>query len=569
MPWIQADSHAAEIAVTGVSFGAYHAANFALKHAHVFPLALCQSGVYDVSVVAGGERGDAVYFNNPADYVGALGGDHLDWLRGHVHLLLLCGQGAWEDSTGALESTRRFARLLGEKGIPHELDVWGHDVPHDWPAWRAQIAHHLPRFLLTRTHHDRAPARHRGGLAHGLRASARHRRPHLLRRRDARARRGADHERAVRPPLKPRYSLVIDRLGWWYTVPREWLKKVSLMDDVYLLNNPFTFQAMEKHSAYCAMMRLGLRVPETWLIPHKNPPENERFEPTAERYNLPFELEEIAAKVGYPLYMKPFDGGQWVGVTRIRDDAELHAVYDASGERLMHLQAAVEDFDVFARSLSIGAETMVMHFDPDRPLHDRYQVDHDFLSPELGQEVVTISRLVNAFFRWEFNSCETIVKDGKAYPIDYANASPDVALTSLHYYFPWAIRALVRWSVFCAVTGRQMRVNQGLRDYFELSDAEDLSYEEKLAGYGELADAYFQTAEYDAFCAEHLAALDDALLAYVSGAEFDRLLVETVRSTFPAHEHDHFAEHYRGLLGAWVRDQKADGPGNRAVRDAH
>ena len=147
VPWIQADSHAAEIAVTGVSFGAYHAANFALKHANVFPLALCQSGVYDVSVVAGGERGDAVYFNNPADYVAALGGDPLDWLRGRVNLLLLCGQGAWEDSTGALESTRRFAHLLGEKGIPHELDVWGHDVPHDWPAWRAQIAHHLPRFV--------------------------------------------------------------------------------------------------------------------------------------------------------------------------------------------------------------------------------------------------------------------------------------------------------------------------------------------------------------------------------------------------------------------------------------
>ena len=78
--------------------------------------------------------------------------------------------------------------------------------------------------------------------------------------------------------------------------------------------------------------------------------------------------------------MKPFDGGQWVGVTRIRDATELHAVYDTSGERLMHLQASVEDFDVFARSLSIGAETMVMHFEPDRPMYDRYQVDHDFLS---------------------------------------------------------------------------------------------------------------------------------------------------------------------------------------------
>ena len=43
------------------------------------------------------------------------------------------------------------------------------------------------------------------------------------------------------------------------------------MDDVYLLNNPFTFQAMEKHSAYCAMIRLGLKVPETWMVPHKVP----------------------------------------------------------------------------------------------------------------------------------------------------------------------------------------------------------------------------------------------------------------------------------------------------------
>jgi esterase/lipase superfamily enzyme len=146
VPFIQGDSHAHELVVTGVSFGAYHAANFALRHAHLFPLAICQSGVYDVSVVAGGERGDAVYFNNPADYVRHLHGDHLDWLRSQLTLVLVAGQGQWEDTTGALESTRQLAGLLAEKGVPHELDVWGHEWPHDWPSWRAQIAHHLPRF---------------------------------------------------------------------------------------------------------------------------------------------------------------------------------------------------------------------------------------------------------------------------------------------------------------------------------------------------------------------------------------------------------------------------------------
>jgi hypothetical protein len=368
-------------------------------------------------------------------------------------------------------------------------------------------------------------------------------------------------ERVMNEPFDlrytPRYEVVIDRLGWWYDLPREWLKKVSLMNDVYLLNNPFTFQAMEKHSAYCAMMRLGLKVPQTWMVPHKIPPENERFEYTAERYNRPFELDAIAEEIGYPLYMKPFDGGQWVGVTRIAGPDQLHRVYDASGERLMHLQAAVEGFDVFARSLSIGAETMVMNFDPDRPMHERYQVEHDFLSPETGQEVVTISRLVNAFFRWEFNSCENIVRSGEVHPIDYANASPDVAVTSLHYYFPWAISALVKWCVFCSVTDRRMRINQDTRTYFEIGDREDLSYEEKLAEYRGLADDYFEVDAYEEFSAGALARLDDVAVDYFESPKFDELLVATVTSTFPAHEHEPMVARYRGLLGAWASDQHA------------
>jgi esterase/lipase superfamily enzyme len=148
VPWIAEDtSGGGELMVTGCSFGAYHAANFCLKRADLFPLAICQSGVYDVSVVGWGDRGDSVYFNNPADYVANLDGDHLDWLRSRASLLLVCGQGQWEDTTGALESTNRFAQLLGSKSIRCELDLWGHDVPHDWQSWRAQLAYHLPRFV--------------------------------------------------------------------------------------------------------------------------------------------------------------------------------------------------------------------------------------------------------------------------------------------------------------------------------------------------------------------------------------------------------------------------------------
>ena len=149
MPWIRDDcAGTGEVATLGVSLGAYHAANFALKHAHLFPLALCLSGNYDPSTWHGwGEPGEQAYFNNPMRYVENLHGEHLDWLRGQLSLLLVVGQGAFEiDPTQALPSTHAFADLLQRKGIRHELDVWGHDVPHDWPSWQAQLRHHVPRF---------------------------------------------------------------------------------------------------------------------------------------------------------------------------------------------------------------------------------------------------------------------------------------------------------------------------------------------------------------------------------------------------------------------------------------
>jgi esterase/lipase superfamily enzyme len=148
LPWIHRDCGGpAEVITLGCSMGAYHAANFALKRADLFPLAMCLSGQYDPSSWNGwGERGQETYFNSPLDYVANLDGDHLDWLRDHVSLLLVCGQGQWEDTTGALASTKQFAALLAAKGIKHEADLWGYDVPHDWPSWRAQLAHHMPRF---------------------------------------------------------------------------------------------------------------------------------------------------------------------------------------------------------------------------------------------------------------------------------------------------------------------------------------------------------------------------------------------------------------------------------------
>ena len=376
---------------------------------------------------------------------------------------------------------------------------------------------------------------------------------------------GRDHriltERVTIEPFnlrdKPRQELCVDRLAYWYYHPREWLKKAALMDDVYLLNSPFTFQSMEKHSAYCALMRLGMHVPETVLVPYKNPVDNVRWAYTSAKYNRGFDLDDIADELGYPLFMKPFDGGGWRGVSSVKSREDLHHAYDDSGEMLMHLQESISDFEVFARALTIGPETMVMNFRPDEPMHNRYAVAHGFLDEATGAEAITISQTVNAFFRWEFNSCEMLVRDGVVYPIDYANACPDVAVTSLHYYFPWAMKALLRWSTYCVVTERRPRFQVNSDPWFEVADDPALDYHGKLAAYQGLADEYFETERYREFCETSLKDVDDMVLSYIESPEFRTLLTSTIQQTYPPHEWDKFEAHFGGLLGMWVSDERA------------
>lgn len=145
VPLIRGDCNEADlpISVTGTSLGAYYSANFSLKHPEIFRYALCLSGRYDVSWLTDGFVNQDIYFNNPISYLPGLDGDELERVREHAHLVLVCGQGNWED--GNIEDTNRLADALDAKGISHQRDLWGHDVSHGWEWWKRQAAFHLGR----------------------------------------------------------------------------------------------------------------------------------------------------------------------------------------------------------------------------------------------------------------------------------------------------------------------------------------------------------------------------------------------------------------------------------------
>jgi hypothetical protein len=119
------------------------------------------------------------------------------------------------------------------------------------------------------------------------------------------------------------------------------------------------------------------------------------------------------------------------------------------------------------------------------------------------------------------------------------------------------MKALVRWCVFCAVTRRACAYHVDPAPWFAVADMDDLPYLDKLAAYRRLADEYFETDRYREFCADNLVGLDDIVLEYVQEPSFDQLLVDTVRATYPAHEHEQFIGHFRGLVKMWVDDEPA------------
>jgi hypothetical protein len=203
---------------------------------------------------------------------------------------------------------------------------------------------------------------------------------------------------------------------------------------------------------------------------------------------------------------------------------------------------------------------MMMRYQPTRPLHRRYQVEHGFLSAAAGWQVTTFGLTVGAFFGWEFNSFEVLVRGTDTIPIDFANATPDMALISLHYYFPWAIAALAKWCLYTVVTGRAMRLDQQIGRWYRVADDAGLPRPEKLASYRALAADYFETDRFAEFCQRHLAHADECMVTYIQSAEFDDLLVRTIRTAFPTHEHDKLVAHYRGLLAAWANEQRTGSP---------
>jgi len=164
---------------------------------------------------------------------------------------------------------------------------------------------------------------------------------------------------------------------------------------------------------------------------------------------------------------------------------------------------------------------------------------------------------INAFFGWDFNSCEALSKDGTWHPIDFANACPDSQVTSLHYHFPWLVIANLQWSLFVAATKRPMRRTLDWDAFYEIAREEDMPYREKLAAYAKIARKRLDTARFEEFCAKQLAHLPEAAWEFFGTDVAKDAVRQKVAALYPAGEVEPLTELFWDRIQRWRSSPEA------------
>lgn len=120
--------------VSGASFGAYHALNFALRHPTEVSRVLAMSGLYDIKRITHGYNDARVYANDPSHYmVDPLDPGRLDAIR-RLDITMTIGR----DDPNRPDN-EHMSRALWQQGVWHAYRLWD-GWAHDWPWWRKMLA---------------------------------------------------------------------------------------------------------------------------------------------------------------------------------------------------------------------------------------------------------------------------------------------------------------------------------------------------------------------------------------------------------------------------------------------
>jgi hypothetical protein len=242
------------------------------------------------------------------------------------------------------------------------------------------------------------------------------------------------------------YAVIIDRISQDVPFYRAYLKNAAL-NGTAVLNNPFWWSADEKFFNNCLSTKIGVHVPKTVLLPSKQMPPDTTAK-SFRNLKFPMEWERIVEYLGgFPLYMKPHDGGGWKSVFKVKNYDEIFEAYNETDTLVMMIQEAVE-FDAYYRCYCLGGKYVrIMDYEPRNPHHLRYVADFK-PSKSLVSEMTDLVLKINHGLGYDFNTVEFAVRNGVPMAIDFCNPAPDADLKSVgEENFEWVVEHAAKMSI--------------------------------------------------------------------------------------------------------------------------
>lgn len=242
------------------------------------------------------------------------------------------------------------------------------------------------------------------------------------------------------------YRVIIDRISHDIPFYRAYVK-TAVLNGTIVINNPFWWSADDKFFNYSLASKLGVAVPRTVVLPHKQHPPG-TTEQSMRNLIYPLNWDEIFSYVGFPAFLKPFHGGGWKHVYRVNSPEEFFRAYDQTGDLCMTLQQAIE-FGEYFRCYVVGQEKVhVMRYDPKQPHENRYVRKLLPVEPKLHERMVADAVKLCRALGYDLNTVEFAVQNGIPYAIDFMNPAPDADYYSVGpLNFEWIVNAVAELAV--------------------------------------------------------------------------------------------------------------------------
>jgi predicted flap endonuclease-1-like 5' DNA nuclease len=253
------------------------------------------------------------------------------------------------------------------------------------------------------------------------------------------------------------YAVIIDRISQDVPFYRAYLKNAAI-SGAAVINNPFWWSADEKFFNNALAVKIGVPVPNTVILPSKAMP-NDTNANSFRNLKYPLDWEAIFKYVGFPAYMKPYDGGGWKSVYKVENMEDFFDKYAETGQLVMMLQSEVV-FDQYYRCYCLGGKHVhIMPYEPRNPHHLRYTASWEE-SPEILAKIHEYVLKLCRGLGYDFNTVEFGVSNGVPYAIDFCNPAPDADVHSVgQENFDWIVENAANFAIEKALAHKEGKDN--------------------------------------------------------------------------------------------------------------